>query len=204
MNEFNVDYNPDVWIRVPLDYIDTRWQDARGWAEWLADTATAGHPKAASMRDEIRDTALSIALFPAAHVWGRFWYFPIDGDPSGFVDVFVQRRAPDGTRAEDLLPELSRVALTPVVDTLEVDGFASAARRRTLVMVEREDGGVAAMPRVEWLGVGERWVCYAVTEDSSPERSNAREPHIDFLFHSFGATALDSAWQGGGDGDVTS
>ena len=28
MNEVNVDYDPDTWIRVPLDYVDTRWHDA--------------------------------------------------------------------------------------------------------------------------------------------------------------------------------
>jgi hypothetical protein len=203
VNEVNVDYDPDTWIRVPLDYVDTRWHDAHAWAEWLADTATAGRPTASAMRAEIRDNALSIALHPAAHVWGRFWFFPIDGDPSGFVDVFVQLRVADGTLAEELLPELEPVALMPVVDALVVEGFASAVRRRTLVMVPRDDADPVAMPQVEWLGIGERWVCYAVTQDITPERSNQREPHIDFLFHSFGAAALDASWEAGGDGHLT-
>lgn len=204
MNEIDVDFDPDLWIRVPLDYADTRWGDASEWAAWLAETATAGHPTAAAMRDEIRDTALSIALYPAAHVWGRFWFYPIDGDPSGFVDFYVQQRVADGTPAEELLPELEPVALTPVVDPLVVEGFTSAVRRRTLVMVPRDDSEPAAMPQVEWLGISEQWVCYAATKDVSPERSNQREPHIDFLFHSFGAAALDATWESGGDGHLTS
>lgn len=203
MSRIEVDYDTDVWIRVPLDYIGTQWADAHEWAVWLADTATAGRANADDVRDGIRDTALSIALFPAAHVWGRFWYFPIVGDPAGFVDVFVQERTFDATPAADLLPELGEVALTPVVDELTVAGFATAVRRRSLVVIPRDDEDPAALARVEWLGVAEQWVCYAVTEDASLERSNEREPHIDFLFHSFGAAALDAAWNEGNGPDVS-
>src|SRR5690606_12519369 len=118
--------------------------------------ATRGRPDAKLITPVVRAAAREVALFPAAHVWGRFWHYPIDGVPTGFVDVYIESRTPDGTSAQDLLPDSGFTAVPPVVDELDVPGFGSAVRRRSLVVVLRNesDDEMAAMPRIEWLGVG--------------------------------------------------
>jgi|GEM_PF-3172721 hypothetical protein len=203
MTLVDIEYDSNRWIRVPLDYVGTRWPDAASWADWLADEATRGRPDAETIAPLVRDSAQAIALFPAAHVWGRFWHYPIDGMPTGFVDVYVESRTPDGTDAADLLPDTGFTAVTPVLERLDVPGFTTAARRRSLVLVLRAeaDEDPVPMPRVEWLGVGHRWVCYIVTNDHDPAAANARAVDTDALFAALGAAALGAASPTGSDGN---
>lgn len=202
MTLVDIEYDSNRWIRVPLDYDGTRWADAASWADWLADEATRGRPDAEVVAPIVRDSAHAVALFPAAHVWGRFWHFPIDGMPTGFVDVYVETRTPDGTDAADLLPDTGFTAVTPVLDHLEVPGFTSAVRRRSLVLVLREEAheDPVPMPRIEWLGIGPRWVCYIVTNDHDPAAANARAIDTETLFVAVGAAAGTAASSTGSDG----
>lgn len=196
MTELEVAYDSDRWIRVPLDYTDTPWSDAAGWADWLADSATAGRPDAETVAPLVRSGALEVALFPAAHVWARFWHYPVNGVPTGFADVYVQRRDPDGTPAQDLLPDAGFTALDPVVEALEIDGYVSAARRHSLPLVLRseDDEEPAVLPRLEWLGVTDEWVGYLVTNDSDPAAISEREGDVETLFRAMvGAAPVDAA-----------
>jgi hypothetical protein len=198
----DVEYDSNRWIRVPLDYVGTRWTDAASWADWLADEATRGRPDAETVAPVVRDAAQAVALFPAPHVWGRFWHYPIDGVPTGFVDVYIETRTPDGTDAADLLPDTGFTAVTPVLDRLDVPGFAAAVRRRSLVLVLRHesDDDPVPMPRVEWLGIGPQWVCYIVTNDHDPAAANARAADTDVLFAAVADAARTEASSAGSDG----
>lgn len=57
MNQVSVEYDADLWIRVPLDYVDTRWADAAQWAEWIAGEATRGRPDAETIAPVVRSEA---------------------------------------------------------------------------------------------------------------------------------------------------
>ena len=202
MTAVEIEVESDRWIRVPLDYADTQWDGAAAWAQWLADAATRGRPDAELVAPVIVEAAHAVALFPAAHVWCRFWHYPIDGVPSGFVDVYLETRTPDGTDAAELLPDSGFTALDPVVEDLDVPGFASAVRRRSLVLVLREesDAEPAVMPRIEWLGVGPQWVCYAITNDHDPASANARAADTDRLFAALGEAAQAASGPRGPEG----
>jgi hypothetical protein len=57
VNQVSVEYDADLWIRVPLDYVDTRWADAAQWAEWIAGEATRGRPDAETIAPVVRSEA---------------------------------------------------------------------------------------------------------------------------------------------------
>ena len=202
MTLVEIEYDSHSWIRVPLDYVGTRWTDAVSWADWLADEATRGRPDAETVAPVVRDAAQAVALFPAAHVWGRFWHYPIDGVPTGFVDVYLESRSPDAADAADLLPDPGFTAVTPVVERLDVAGFTTAVRRRSLVLVLRgeADEQPVPMPRVEWLGIGPEWVCYLITNDHDPAAANARAVDTEILFAAFAEAARAAASASGDAG----
>jgi hypothetical protein len=184
-------YDPDTWVDVPLDHLDGRWSDAASWAQWLADEATRGRPDAAELRDIIAEQALAVATFPAEHVSARFWHYPVDGSPSGFVDLFVQARARDESTIADLLPDPGFTVVTPV--TADVGGtlFDEAVRRLTIAAVlPSEDAPPVAVPRAEWIGVRGEWVCYAVSRDHDAQALAARLEDIDDLFRAVDVSAV--------------
>ncbi|QKJ20693.1 hypothetical protein [Microbacterium hominis] len=182
---FHSSYDPDRWIPVPLDYVGTPWADAQAWAAWIAQEASAGRDDAAELLPAIAHEAQTIALFPAAHVSFRFWHYPVDGEPTGFVDVYVQERDPDTTAPADLLPEPGFTAVDPVVEELDIATFPGAVRRLTLNVVLRdEESEPVLFPKAEWLGVRGRWVAYAVSGDHDVARLRERLDDIDALFAS--------------------
>lgn len=195
MTQVEIGYDTDRWVLVPLDYADTQWENAQEWADWLATAATTGRDDAQTVAPLVYSSALEVALFPAAHVWKRFWHYPIDGVPTGFVDVYVQQRVDDGASAEDLLPETGFTAVTPNVERLDVPGYASAVRRHSLVLVLRseDDEQPAVMPRIEWLGVTTEWVSYLVTNDHDPAAANERAADVEALFEAISSASPDEA-----------
>ena len=98
---FPILFDPDRWVRVPIDYADEQWPDAAAWAEWVADELTRDREHAAATRPAVHDEALAVAGFPAEHVGARFWFFPVDGEPDGWVDVYLQFRPADGAAPAD-------------------------------------------------------------------------------------------------------
>lgn len=185
----SIPYDTDAWIHVPLDYEGTRWRDAEEWAEWIAEAATRGREGGAEIAAAVRAEALETARFPAAHVTARFWHFPVDGHPSGMLDVFVQQRVPDGSQAVDLLPEPGFTLVDPVVEPIATDGFDTAVRRLTLnAVLPSDDAEPALLPKAEWLGIAGQWVAYVVTADHDVAQLRARLDDGDALF-----TALDLA-----------
>lgn len=182
--DMSLDYDPERWIHVPLDYIGTEWADAGAWAEWLADEATRGRPDAEALRTAVRDEALATALSPAAHVSFRFWHYPADGEPTGFLDLYVQARASDGALAEDLLPDTGFTVVPPVVEPIAAPAMASAVRRLTIeaTLAAGDDAEPVVVPRAEWLGIGGGWVCYAVSTDFDVNQLESRLADGDALF----------------------
>lgn len=177
-------YDPDLFIHVPLDYVGTQWADAGEWADWLADRALRGRADEDVLREALRSDAREIALFPAAHVSARFWHYPVDGSPDGFVDLYVQARA-GSARAVDLLPDPGFTVVDPVDEELSGDTYRDAVRRLTLrAILPGEDAEPIVMPRAEWLGIAQEWVCYAISVDHDPVRLLERVPAVDALFAS--------------------
>ncbi len=186
----DIAYDPERWIHVPLDYADTAWANAGEWAAWVAAAASRGRPEAEDLRREIESAARQIALFPAAHVSARLWHFPTDGDPTGFVDMYVQERSPDGTAAADLLPEPGFTVVDPVVEPFAATHMPDAARRLSLVAV-LPDGRdePALMPKAEWIGAAGGRIAYAVSVDHDTAALSARLDDIGAVFAGFDPTA---------------
>lgn len=180
-----IPYDPSRFIPVPLDYLDSPWADAGEWAGWIADEALRGRENGEALRDAVRDEALATALFPAAHVSFRFWHYPDDGVPSGFVDVYVQARVDDGTSAADLLPELGFTAVEPVVEEAQSSRMRAGVRRLTLgVVLPSAEAEPVLQPRAEWLGYIDDRVCYVVSSDHDASQLSGRLADIDALFAS--------------------
>ena len=147
----------------PTDYADEQWPDAAAWAEWVADELTRDREHAAATRPTVHDEALAIAGFPAAeHVGARFWFFPVDGEPDGWVDVYLQFRPAGGAvpaapaAAAELLPPLPDTVIEPAVTELDDTAFDAAVRRMSLVPLGESVLGAgrwACSPR----GSGSRW-----------------------------------------------
>lgn len=179
----SVAYDADRWIHVPLDYLETPWADAGEWAAWLADEATRGRPDAEALRPAVAEEARATALFPAEHVSLRFWHYPSDGVPTGFVDVYVQSRDDDGADPDELLPEPGFTAVPPVVEQIAAPRLRAAVRRlsieATLPSPEAEPLLVA---KGEWIGVAAGWVVYAVSTDFDVSPLESRLADIDALF----------------------
>jgi hypothetical protein len=179
----SIDYDPDRWIHIPLDYVDSPWTDAAEWADWLAERATKDRELGDAYRDAVRAEALATALFPAEHVSFRFWHYPLDGTPTGFADIYVQQRDDDGATPLDLLPPLGFTAIEPVVDDVDAPGMTRGVRRLSLgIALASEDAEPSLLPRAEWLGVAPGWVCYVVSNDHDAGQLTARLDDLDALF----------------------
>ncbi|MFF2369850.1 hypothetical protein [Agromyces sp. NPDC058110] len=183
---FPISFDPDRWIRVPVAFADEQWADGAEWAEWIADEVTQGRESAEDFRDPIRDQAAAIAAFPTEHVSARFWWFPVDGDPAGWVDVYVQQREHDGTDAASLLPDAGRTLIEPALEPF-TGPFDDAVRRLSLAPVApAADAGAEAGPGVlakaEWVGIAGEWAVYLVSVDEDPRVLTRRLDDIDALF----------------------
>ncbi|MDY0910325.1 hypothetical protein [Microbacterium sp. CFBP9034] len=179
----SIPYDPDRWIHVPLDYLATSWSDAGEWSRWIADEATRGRADAEEIAPLVHDQAMATALFPAEHVSARFWHYPVDGFPAGFVDIYVEARDDDGTPAAELLPEPGMTMVEPVIEPVPSDVFRDAVRRLTLTAILPEaDADPVLLPKAEWIGAGDGWVGYAVSGDHDVARLNDRLADTDALF----------------------
>ncbi|WP_419818436.1 hypothetical protein [Glaciibacter flavus] len=184
MSVFPIGFDPDVWVRVPTDWQNEAWPDAAVWAAWVAEELTRARENAAHWNEVLREEAARIAGFPADRISARFWYFPIDGEPRGWVDVFVQRRDADGTDAVDLLPDAGATLIEPAIDLVDDEGFTSAARRLTLVPLGESSLGAGRsgiLSKAEWTAVAGDWIVYLVSFDTDPRRLTARLLDIETL-----------------------
>ncbi|KRC60820.1 hypothetical protein ASE14_07565 [Agromyces sp. Root81] len=188
MTIVQIPYDTERWIRVPVEWSREPWDGPAEWAEWLADETTRARDGAEPYVEAIRDHALAIAGYSSEDVSARFWYFPIDGDPAGWVDVFMQQHGHDGAVAAEMLPELERAVIEPAVDALEVTDFDSAVRRLSLLPFTGSDSGGAdgtatpgIMAKGEWLAVSGEWLVYLVTIDADPRALSQRLGDTDRL-----------------------
>lgn len=179
---FPISFDSDRWVRVPVAFADEQWATGDEWAEWIADELTLGRESAAEFRDPLRDQAAAIAAFPTEHVSARFWFFPVDGDPAGWVDVYVQQRDDDGADAAALLPDAGRTLIEPAVDALAVPSFDDAVRRLTLAPIGAGSEAPGILAKGEWAAVSGDWAVYLVSVDDDPRRLTLRLDDIDALF----------------------
>jgi len=184
---FPISFDSDRWVRVPVAFAGEQWASGDEWAEWIADELTQGRESAAEFRDPLRDQAAAIAAFPTEHVSARFWFFPVDGDPAGWVDVYVQLRDRDGADASALLPEVGRTLIEPAIEALAVPSFDDALRRLTLAPIGAgDDDDPESRPGIlakgEWVAVSGDWAVYLVSVDDDPRRLTLRLDDIDALF----------------------
>lgn len=187
---FELSYDPDRFVHIPLEFEGTPWRDAEEWAAWAAETATEGRDGAEALVGPIRDSALALALFPSDRVSFRFWHYPIDGEPTGWVDVFVQARDDDGTPPAELLPEVGFTAVPPVVEPVVAPHLRDPVRRLTLGIVlpdeapddvPADDVEPVLVPKAEWIGVTPHWICYARTTDHDVSQLSRRLADVDAL-----------------------
>lgn len=196
---FPILFDPDRWVRVPTEYADEQWPDAAAWAEWVADELTRDREHAAATRPAVHEEALAIAGFPAEHVGARFWFFPVDGEPDGWVDVYLQfrpsdRAAPAALAAVvQLLPPLSDTVIEPAVTELDGTAFDSAVRRMSLVPLGESvlgAGRSGLLAKGEWLAVTGDWVVLLVSADADARALTRRLGDIDRLLAGIDPAAL--------------
>ena len=203
MSDYFAGEGADVWVPVPVVFGEEEWASGREWAEWFAEAATRGREDADSLRDSVLEQALLISGYPAEGLAGRYWHYPVDGVPSGFVDVRVASRGAGEGEASRLLPDAGETALMPVEQTLDVPPFSSAVRRLTLrdVTVGSDDGTGAApgedrpgtLAFGEWLGVTADAVCYLTSFDTDVESLTHRLEDTQRLFAAFGDVLVAEA-----------
>lgn len=170
------------WIRVPLQFEDERWPDADAWAGWVAAEAL---PRAPEKRPRVAAIALAIARLPAAGVNARYWHYPETGEPGPAVDIAVSR--PDEPRL--LLPASPRVIVEPLERSMDLPGFAEAARRRSLVAVGDEPEG-SALAVVEWAAAVDGIVVDMMAVDTDPARLSRLVDDADVLLAGIDGRAL--------------
>jgi hypothetical protein len=193
MSTFPILFDPDRWVRVPTDWADEQWPDAAAWAEWVADELTHDRESAVAYVGALRDAAMAIASFPNEHVSARFWFYPIDGDPSGWVDVFVQRRDVDHADAALLLPTVGATVIEPAMLELEDVAFESAVRRLTLAPIGEDQLGAGRsgiLAKAEWAAIAGEWAVYLVSVDDDPRTLTRRLADIDRLLGGIDPSAL--------------
>lgn len=184
MSVFPIGFDSDRWVRVPTDWAGEPWSGAEEWAEWIAAELTDGRPDSARWRPVLQHEAATIAAIPAEHVSARFWFFPIDGDPRGWVDLYAQLRDGDEADASALLPELAGTLIDPATDVLEYPGFSSAVRRLALLPLGEAalgEGRSGILAQAEWSAVAGDWVLYLISIDSDPRELTLRLDDIDTL-----------------------
>ena len=188
MTVVQIPYDTELWIRVPLEWSREPWDGPAEWSEWLAEEATRARDGAEPYVEAIRAHALAIAGYPSEDVAARFWHFPIDGDPAGWVDVFLQRHGLDRAVAAEMLPELDRAVIEPAVETFGVTDFDSAVRRLSLLPFDGSDSSQdegmetpGIMAKGEWLAVSGEWLVYLVTIDADPRGLTQRLGDTDRL-----------------------
>ena len=152
------------WIRVPLDFTEERWGHVEAWADWVARAAV---PDDEERRQGIRAIAHALAELPAQDAVARYWHFPDDGEPGPALDVTLAI-----TDAEQLLPPApALVVVEPLEVWLEVDGFARAARRCSLVPVGDQGADSApVLALVEWAATVDGIVVGMTATDTDPGR----------------------------------
>lgn len=193
MNTFPILFDPDRWVRVPTDWADEQWADAAEWAAWVADELTHDREHAAATRPAVHEEALAVAGFPREHVAARFWLFPIDGEPNGWVDVFVQFRRADGTDAAELLPVLTDALIEPAILELEETAFERALRRLSLVPLGEPAlgaGRAGVFAKGEWLATAGDWVVYLFSGDADARALTRRLDEVDRLLAGVDPAAL--------------
>ena len=126
----------------------------------------------------------------------RFWSFPVDGEPNGWVDVSLQYRPADPTDAADLLPPLADTVVEPVVVDLEETAFDRAVRRLTLVPLGESvlgPGRFGVLAKAEWLAITGDWVVYVRSADADARALTRRLGDIDRLLAGVDPAAVAGA-----------
>lgn len=188
MTDYLEQEGAQVWVPVPVEFRGRPWASAEEWAEWFAEAASRGREGAEQLREAVLEQCLLIAGHSAKGLAARYWHYPVDGAPSGFVDVRLAPGPPDERDAAQLLPDPGETALMPVVTGFEAAVFSSAARRLTMRAVVPEGADrPGTLATAEWIGVTADTVCYATSFDADVESLSARLDDAGRLFEAFGA-----------------
>lgn len=199
---FPILFDPDRWVRVPTDWSHEQWPDAAAWADWVSDELTRDRDSAAALRLAVHEEALALATFPSEHVGARFWLFPVDGQPNGWVDVFVQFRPADGSDAAGLLPPIPDALIEPALVELEATAFDRALRRLSLVPLGESALGAGhsgIFAKGEWLAVAGDWVVYLFSGDADARALTQRLDDIDRLLAGVDPAAIVAVASGGAE-----
>jgi len=126
------DYDPELWIEVPLFFPFAGWPDAAAWAHDIAEEA--------ALRPDEREELAERARLLAASDWPatrRFWYFPVQGGFEAIVHVIdVDEVIPPEQVMELLRADDARVT-DPVIEA--IDGVPGAWRSAYIVSEGDQD-----------------------------------------------------------------
>lgn len=120
------DFDPELWIEVPLVFPFAEWPDGSAWADDIAAEA--------ALRDDDREAIATRARLLAASDWPatrRLWYFPVSGGYEAVVHVIdIDEVIPDDRIMGMLRDDPARVT-DAVIEPIE--GQRSAWRSAFVV-----------------------------------------------------------------------
>lgn len=167
------DYDPQLWIEVPLAFPFAEWADAASWAHDIAEEA--------ALRPDDREAIAERARGLAASDWPatrRFWYFPVDGGYEAVVHVIdIDEVIPDD-RILDMLRDDDARVTDAVVERVEGQ---PATWRSAFVVAEGEGDARRAMGVLRAVRVRESGTTLAELIDVDLAAIGAVLPDFDAL-----------------------
>jgi len=144
------DFDPELWIEVPLGFPAEEFDSAEAWARQIAESAA---PADAAVRERIETGAATLASAPRGGAARRFWFFPLSGEVTAIVDCF---RLPRDSRLEDSLEEIlghvDAPSTDPVVTQLDPGAAMRVVRVARIGRAETAEEGPSAVYGVIRLG----------------------------------------------------
>jgi|GEM_PF-3302279 len=167
------DYDPELWIEVPLLFPFAGWPNAAAWAHDIAEEA--------ALRPEEREGLAERARLLAESDWPatrRFWYFPVGGGFEAIVHVIdVDEVIPDDQVTELLGADGARVT-DPVIES--IDGVPRAWRS-AYVVSEGEGPQRHAMGVVRAVRIRDEGTSLVELIDADLAAVGVALPHLDAL-----------------------
>lgn len=145
------DYDPSLWLEVPLAFPSGSWATAEEWADEVGESSPAGIDDAEARRAQLRAGALEVARFGRGGEARRFWYFPLSGQALSLAHLYLLPPGvvSDETVADFLSWQDGRIT-DPVVETFDVAGVRVV---RSLLLAEAQPAGAPDGPARQAFGV---------------------------------------------------
>jgi hypothetical protein len=157
VTSYAFDYDPALWIDVPLDFAGTQWGSAEEWANDVARQITVGAPEPLSVREAYAETALEVARLEVAGAADRFWYFPVEASFVSVVNCFVVPRELIGAEAtiEQFAGSDEESLTVPSIELLDSAPFGRVALGLTTSAITGSDDERVVVGQARLVGEAE-------------------------------------------------